>query len=185
MNEQIICGSVLVYGGCRSGKSAYAQSLAHGRVCYIATASAGDEEMSRRIKKHRAQRPADWETVETLLDIDTTILACKGKFDAILIDCMSLFLYNLITLHDLDIPNGFELCTDDLISHLQKILSAAKAFGKNVIFVSNETGQGIVPDNRLGRFYRDVSGVMNQTLAHSCDHVIKVEVGIPIPIKKP
>jgi adenosylcobinamide kinase/adenosylcobinamide-phosphate guanylyltransferase len=66
---------------------------------------------------------------------------------------------------------------------LEKIINAAREFGKDVIFVSNETGQGIVPDTPLGRLYRDLSGIMNQTLAEHCDLVIKVEVGIPIQIK--
>lgn len=172
-----------VYGGCRSGKSAYACTLVKGRVCYIATAHAGDEEMSRRIEKHRAQRPSDWKTVETPLHLDTAILAQKGEADTILIDCMSLYLSNLMDLHDLDIARGQELCAEDLLQQLEKIINAAGEFGRDVIFVSNETGQGIVPDNPLARLYRDLSGIMNQTLAEACDRVVKVEVGIPIPIK--
>lgn len=174
---------ILVYGGCRSGKSAYAQLLAQGCVCYIATARAGDEEMQRRIEKHRRERPSDWETVETLLDIDTIILDRKGKADTILVDCMSLYLSNLTVWYDLDSPVAQERCTVDLRTRLENIINAAREFNGKVILVSNETGQGIVPENSMVRFYRDLSGMMNQTLAKSCDRVIKVEVGIPLTIK--
>lgn len=173
----------LVYGGCRSGKSAYAKDLAGGRVCFIATAHPVDEEMIRRIENHQRERPHDWKTIESPLHIDKAILDCKGKADTVIVDCMSFYLNNLMNLHDLDIPRGQELCAQDLITQLDKIIGAAGEFGKSVIFVSNETGQGIVPDNMLGRFYRDLSGIMNQALAKFCDHVIKVEVGIPVTIK--
>ncbi len=173
----------LVYGGCRSGKSEYAKDLSRGRVCFIATAHPVDEEMIRRIENHQRERPDDWETIESPLHIDSAILACSGKADTVLVDCMSFYLSNMMGLHDLDIPRAQELCAQDLITQLDKIIGAAEEFGGNVIFVSNETGQGIVPDNSLGRFYRDLSGIMNQALAAACDHVIKVEVGIPVTIK--
>ena len=173
----------LVYGGARSGKSSYAVSRAQGRVCYIATAQAGDEEMRRRIEKHRRERPADWKTVETLLDIDTSISKSQGEADTVLVDCMSLYLSNVMARYDLDSPVGQDRCAEELNGRLEKIICAAREFGKEVIFVSNETGQGIVPDNPIGRFYRDLSGIMNQTLAEFCDYVVKVEVGIPITIK--
>lgn len=139
--------------------------------------------MRRRIEKHRIQRPKDWKTVETLLHVDQAILDQRNKVDTILVDCMTLYLSNLMSLHDPDIPGEQELCIKILTNQLDKIISASAKFGGDVIFVSNETGHGIVPKNSLGRFYIDLSGLMNQVLANSCDHVIKMEVGIPVEIK--
>ena len=164
----------LVLGGARSGKSSFAQSLAEalpeaetGDLIYIATAEAFDAEMTDRIARHRCDRGARWRTVECPLDLADAIAAHQEAGTTILVDCLTLWLSNLM-LGDHDIATAIA----ELVARLKK--SSAK-----VILVSNEVGQGIVPDNALARRFRDEAGWLNQAIARAADDVWFVTAGIP------
>jgi adenosylcobinamide kinase / adenosylcobinamide-phosphate guanylyltransferase len=162
----------LVLGGARSGKSRYAETLIAARPppwSYVATAQAGDEEMAERIKMHRARRSAAWQTIEAPRDLGSA-LAASGSAPA-LIDCLTLWLSNLMLAEaDLEVE----------IERLEKILAAAAG---PVVAVANEVGQGIVPDNPLGRRFRDWQGLLNQRIAARADRVVLMVAGLPLQLK--
>jgi adenosylcobinamide kinase/adenosylcobinamide-phosphate guanylyltransferase len=169
---------ILVLGGVRSGKSRYAQQLAEqfGRVTFVATAERReDEEMHRKIERHRADRPAHWTTVEEPVALGRVIKASEDKCDAILIDCLTLFGANLMEAFSRD-TTGLEACVEDLCG-------ALKATSRKVILVSNEVGSGVVPAYALGRRFRDVVGEINQRVAAVADTVVLMVAGLPLPIK--
>ena len=164
----------LVLGGARSGKSSFAQSLAEesdGDLIYIATAQAFDDEMAKRIARHQSDRGPRWHTVECPLYLADSIAEHQGKGQTILVDCLTLWLSNLM-LGDHDIPAA----VSDLIASL-KVSTAS------VILVSNEVGQGIVPDNELARNFRDEAGWLNQKLASVVENVWFVTAGLPQKLK--
>jgi len=170
----IACRSVLVLGGARSGKSAYAQSLAESarrEKLFLATAEPGDPEMAERIARHRADRGAGWRAQEEPLELTAALRAEARKDRVVLVDCVTLWLSNLMFAErDLD----------------QEISALAKEIGTlngPVILVSNEVGLGIVPETRLGREFRDWQGRANQQLAGICDAVVFVAAGLPTLIK--
>ncbi|SFT82976.1 adenosylcobinamide kinase /adenosylcobinamide-phosphate guanylyltransferase [Selenomonas sp. GACV-9] len=180
---------VLVTGGARSGKSTFAENLAAksgARVAYIATAQVYDEEMRFRVSLHQKRRPGNWQTYEAPFDAGNAIQAASEKNEVLLFDCITLYLSNLLC----SLPEG-ELADQDRIYALtsQKIgelVSAAQmaaASGRTVIFVTNEVGAGIVPENKLSRIYRDISGLANQQLARAASDVFAVIAGIPVNIK--
>jgi adenosylcobinamide kinase / adenosylcobinamide-phosphate guanylyltransferase len=163
----------LVLGGARSGKSRYAESLIVALPppwTYLATAEAGDEEMTGRIEAHRARRGADWRTIEAPRDVAVALAAC-GKMP-VLIDCVTLWLSNLM-LAEADI--------DAEVEHLERALAATAA---PVVMVANEVGSGIVPDHPLGRRFRDLQGTINQRLAAGADRVVLMVAGLPLALKE-
>jgi len=174
-----------IIGGARSGKSAFAMKLAkkHKHVCYIATADSGqasqidDGEMLERIQKHRKNRPAEWETVEASLELDKTVLNLNGKLDVVLIDCITLYVTNMLLG---DSKEGVDECIIDAINRLCIV---CKKMPPRVIMVSNEVGYGIVPDNALSRRFRDIAGYANQIIAREADNVYLVTAGIETKIK--
>ncbi len=162
----------LVLGGARSGKSLFAEGLlashAGGRI-YLATAEPGDEEMRARIREHRARRAGDWRTVEAPLDI-TAVIAAAGR-QAVLLDCLTLWLTNLMAAkRDIDHATG-ELC------------AALDRVAAPVVIVSNEVGLGIVPENALAREFRDRAGRLNQAVAARADRVFLLAAGLPLTLK--
>ena len=162
----------LVLGGARSGKSRYAESRIAAQPppwVYIATAEAGDGEMTERIKVHRARRGLDWRTVEAPRDLTAALSACERL--PVLVDCLTLWLSNLL-LADADI--GAE------IEGLDKALAVAKA---PVVLVANEVGSGIVPEHPLGRKFRDLQGVLNQRMAARAHRVVLMVAGLPLTLK--
>lgn len=168
---------VLVLGGARSGKSAYAEARAlalragRKRALYLATAAAGDAEMSARIASHRARRGSAWTTREEPLDVAGAIDAQAGAGAPILVDCLTLWLSNLMHARaDIDAETA-RLCA-----------SLAKAKGP-VVLVSNEVGLGIVPDNKLAREFRDHAGRIHQRVAQVARHVVFVAAGLPLALK--
>jgi adenosylcobinamide kinase / adenosylcobinamide-phosphate guanylyltransferase len=169
---------ILVLGGVRSGKSRYAQHLAEQstRVTFVATAERReDEEMHRRIERHRAERPAHWATVEEPIALGRVIQASENKCDAILIDCLTVFGSNLM-----------EACGSDEASieaSVWELCAALKATTRTVILVSNEVGSGIVPAYALGRRFRDIVGEINQRVAAVADTVLLMVAGLPFPLK--
>lgn len=163
----------LVLGGARSGKSAFAERLAEshaGPLLYIATAEAGDAEMAARIAAHRARRGGRWQAVEAPQALPAT-LGALPPCGAVLVDCLTLWLSNLLLA-------GADL--DDAGDHLLRSLDARLA---PTIVVANEVGLGIVPDNALARRFRDAAGRLNQRVAAAADAVHLVAAGLPLTLK--
>jgi adenosylcobinamide kinase / adenosylcobinamide-phosphate guanylyltransferase len=162
----------LVLGGARSGKSRYAERLVMALPSpwlYVATAEARDSEMVERVAVHQAQRGPGWTTVETPRDI-AGALAANANTPA-LVDCLTLWLSNVL-LADADV--------DAEIEHLDGALARTAA---PVVLVANEVGSGIVPDNALGRRFRDLQGLLNQRIAVRADRVFLVVAGLPLTLK--
>jgi adenosylcobinamide kinase/adenosylcobinamide-phosphate guanylyltransferase len=167
----------LVLGGVRSGKSHYAQDLVTGggRVAFIATAEALDSEMEKRITKHREERPSSWTTLEAPVAIEDAILQCGGKFDVILVDCLTLWTSNLMMAEDSD--------TDRIFARANRLCGALQEVTCSVVLVSNEVGSGIVPASDAGRLYRDLLGGVNQRVAAVADKVLLLVAGYPLTVK--
>ncbi len=169
--------SILIFGGSRSGKSSLAVDIAKRiskRVVFIATALPGDDEMRERIKKHRASRPHHWRVIEDGKDIHHSLLSLNGKCDAVIIDCLGLFISNLM---------GQGLEDKTIISKVKSLVDSMHKIKFTVILVSNDVGGGIVPDNKVARRFRDLLGSTNQLIAREADQVVMMQVGIPLMIK--
>ncbi|MEZ5797984.1 MAG: bifunctional adenosylcobinamide kinase/adenosylcobinamide-phosphate guanylyltransferase [Paracoccaceae bacterium] len=163
----------LVTGGARSGKSGQAEALAtrSGRPRrYIATAQAFDDEMARRIALHRDQRGAGWTTVEAPYDL-CGALAGAAAAEVVLVDCATLWLSNHM------------LAGHDLPAESDRLLDALTHCAAPVVMVTNETGWGVVPENRLARAFRDEQGRLNQRLAAQAGLVVAVMCGLPLALK--
>lgn len=161
----------LIGGGGRSGKSTFALQLARElgpRRAFIATAEAFDDEMRTRIAHHRAERP-DFTTIEEPLDLARALSEAASRFDVIVVDCLTLWVSNLMLRGNLEIEKEF--C---------RLLDAIAA---PTILVTNEVGCGIVPDNALARQFRDLAGRVNQRAAARADIVYYMAFGLPIKIK--
>jgi adenosylcobinamide kinase/adenosylcobinamide-phosphate guanylyltransferase len=177
----------LVLGGARSGKSSYAERLAAAggvRVLYAATAEAWDDEMRARIEAHRAQRPADWDTIEAPRHTGSAVAAALNDDAApgvVLVDCLTLLANNVI----IALPEGASEteATAALMAEVDELLEAWKSASADWIVVSNEVGLGIVPAYPLGRLYRDALGRANQRIAAVADTVILMVAGIPMQVK--
>lgn len=169
--------TILVLGGARSGKSAHAerlvQTLAAGaRPVYLATAEAGDGEMADRIAQHRARRGDGWRTLEAPLDL-VGALAQVTDGAPVLVDCLTLWLANLMA------------AERDVAAETERLIAALDGRAGTVLFVSNEVGWGIVPDNALARAFRDAAGRLHQAVAAAADEVYLVVAGLPLALKTP
>lgn len=178
---------VLVTGGARSGKSSFAERYvkAHGeRIAYIATAQIFDAEMRYRVALHKKRRPASWETFEAPFAAEAAIAEAAEAHDALLFDCLTVYLSNLLcTLTEEELTD--EAAVYALAEEAtEKLIAAAQASGAFCVFVTNEVGAGIVPENKLARLYRDVAGLANQAFARAADEVYLTVSGIPVEIKK-
>jgi len=174
--------TIFITGGARSGKSSFAEQRAHSfgaPLCYLATAQVLDDEMGQRITKHRKRRGADWQTVEEPLLLSETLANYDGTCNAVLIDCLTLWLSNLLMLHEYLGAKAEERILED-VHHLTETLRGMKT---PVIIVTNEVGMGIVPENRLARMFRDIAGQANQTVAAAADEAWLVASGIPLRLK--
>ncbi len=170
----MIPGLTLVLGGARSGKSSFAESLileSGLRPVYLATATPGDAEMADRIHRHLARRGAGWLTVEEPHDLAGALRAHGGAGRAVLVDCLTLWLSNLM------------LAERDVASATAEVLEAAAGLEGPVVFVSNEVGLGIVPDNALARRFRDQAGLIHQAIAARADCAVFVVAGLPLVLK--
>ncbi|WOJ91258.1 bifunctional adenosylcobinamide kinase/adenosylcobinamide-phosphate guanylyltransferase [Methylocapsa polymorpha] len=166
--------SLLVLGGARSGKSRYAQRLAEasGRLpVLIATAQAHDEEMAQRIARHAADRSPKWALVEEPAALAAALRREAREDRIVVVDCATLWLSNLL------------LQGDDLSAATEELAQNIGELAGPVIFVSNEVGLGIVPENAIARAFRDAQGWLNQALAESCDAVVLVSAGLPLRLK--
>ncbi len=161
----------LILGGARSGKTALAERVTEAAGparTYLATAEAHDAEMAERIARHRAQRGAGWSTLEAPLEAAGALAGADG---AVLVDCLTIWLSNLM-----HADRDWEAATAGL-------LTAARGREGPVVMVSNEVGLGIVPDNRLARAFRDAQGRVNQIVAAEADGVAFVAAGLPLWLK--
>lgn len=168
---------ILITGGARSGKSKYAEQRAAAlglRRLYVATAEARDDEMARRIAAHQKRRGSAWTTVEEPVQLAETLLAWRGRMDCVLVDCLTLWLSNLLFRDD---ENQVEEKVEALVRSLPQL-------DFPVVFVTNEVGAGIVPDNPLARQFRDLAGWTNQRIAAAANEVVLMVAGIPMVIKK-
>ena len=164
---------ILVGGGSRSGKTRLALDLAAGmgsKLLYVATAELLDEEMRRRAEAHRAERGSRFDTVEAPRDVAGAVREHVGRYDAVVIDCLTLWVSNLM-LDDVG----------DLRAHGEEL--AAACSGRAVVLVTNEVGCGIVPENELARRFRDEAGWMNQRMAEAADVVYWSVFGCALKVK--
>ena len=169
----------LVLGGVRAGKSRYAQQLAqHGqRVLFVATAEARDQEMAARIQAHRAERPADWTTLEEPVDVVTALAPRLPDFDTVLLDCLTLWVSNLL------LQGGERQARLDIGAEAHRLLRLYEQGDASWIVVSNEVGLGVIPANALARTYADELGRVNQIIAAAADDVIVMFAGLPVNLK--
>jgi len=165
--------SHLVLGGARSGKTRHAMTCAkiQPERIYLATAEAWDDEMRARIQQHQKERDATWSTVEEPLEICRVLKQIDRPKCAIVVDCLTLWLNNLMAA-DRDIDGA----TDDVVAAVAQAAS-------DIIFVSNEVGLGIVPENALARHFRDAQGRLNQRIAASVDQVDFIAAGLAMTLK--
>ena len=171
---------VLVLGGARSGKSAFAQDLAvrwGGRVLFCATAEPLDDEMRDRIEAHRRSRPVDWDTLEAARDVGPA-LERVSEYDIVLLDCVTLLTSNCLT--EGASPGEMERAVEKEIDGLVTCIDRHRS---SFIIVSNEVGGGLVPDSALARAYRDLLGRANQRLAACADEVYLMVAGLPLRVK--
>ncbi|WP_296183392.1 bifunctional adenosylcobinamide kinase/adenosylcobinamide-phosphate guanylyltransferase [Pseudomonas sp. UBA1879] len=166
----------LILGGARSGKSRLAEKLASDSgldVVYIATSQPLDGEMNQRVASHRARRPATWGLVEEPLELARVLKESAGQSRCLLVDCLTLWLTNLLMLDD---PQRLTQERDALIDCLAQLPG-------EIIFVSNETGLGVVPLGELTRRYVDEAGWLHQALAERCQRVVFTVAGLPMTLK--
>ncbi|ABS14591.1 MULTISPECIES: bifunctional adenosylcobinamide kinase/adenosylcobinamide-phosphate guanylyltransferase [Brucella/Ochrobactrum group] len=166
--------SVLVLGGARSGKSSYAEKMVESsglQPLYLATGRAFDKEMENRIAIHRDRRGSEWQTVEEPLDLvgALTLNAAADRF--VLVDCLTLWLTNLM------------MAERDIATETASLVAMLPDLAGPVVFVSNEVGLGIVPENRMAREFRDHAGFLHQAVAAIADEVYFMAAGLPLRMK--
>ncbi|MEJ7805407.1 MAG: bifunctional adenosylcobinamide kinase/adenosylcobinamide-phosphate guanylyltransferase [Telluria sp.] len=179
--------ATLVLGGARSGKSAYAEKLAAQsarQVVYIATARAGDAEMAARIAQHRNSRPQHWLTVEEPLHLAAAIARHSTPQHLVLIDCLTLWLSNLLFASGGDYPDVGTITLPALFDAERTALLDALAHAPGeVVLVSNEVGMGIVPIGAVSRCFADEAGRLNQAVAAVCERAVFIAAGLPLRLK--
>lgn len=168
--------NTLVLGGIKSGKSRFAESIATDSkmpVVYIATATAGDDEMHQRIEHHKKSRPAEWQVIEEPINLGRIIKAHSTARSCVLVDCLTLWLTNLL------------MQENNQILHQQKteLLNSIRESHGPVILVSNEASMGVVPMGELTRQFCDEAGLLHQELAGLCDRVVLTVAGLPHYLK--
>ncbi|MBJ9975554.1 bifunctional adenosylcobinamide kinase/adenosylcobinamide-phosphate guanylyltransferase [Pseudomonas sp. S75] len=168
----------LILGGARSGKSRLAeeQAAASGQaVTYIATSEPLDGEMNERVRLHRARRPADWRLIEQPLALARVLRAEAADDRCLLVDCLTLWLTNLLMLDD---PQRLD-------AEREALLDCLASLPGTVILVSNESGLGVVPLGELTRRYVDLAGWLHQAVAQRCERVVLTVAGLPLILKGP
>lgn len=174
--------TIFITGGARSGKSRFAEELAQkfgAPLNYLATAQALDGEMDERVRRHQERRGAAWKTIEEPLHLTQALACCDFTCKAVLVDCLTLWLSNLIICYE-DLGQDAE---ERIMDDVHRLMMTVREITPPVILVSNEVGMGIVPDNRLARLFRDIAGQTNQLLAAAADEAWLVASGIPLRLK--
>ena len=187
----------LVLGGIKSGKSLFAENLAHrfstendinvNGIAYLATAEVRDDEMSERVLRHRQRRPEEWQTLESPLRPEMEIANLDSGIKFLIIDCITLYISNLLLQNESGEFEEDDCCWSDksgpILEKVEKLCHLCKEKAMDVIMVSNEVGFSIVPDNKLGRVFNDIQGQANQIIAKYADIVYLVVAGIPQRLK--
>jgi adenosyl cobinamide kinase/adenosyl cobinamide phosphate guanylyltransferase len=175
---------ILLLGGARAGKSAYALRLAQEQerhsgtaVCFIAAAQGLDDEMSARIERHRSERPPHWQTIEEPYQIDEA-LRQSGEAGVVIVDCLTLFVSNWLLRYDNE-----QHCETIVRQITENFLTMSHSRGQTIICVSNEAGLGVVPETRLGRVFRDLLGRVNQDFSEAADEVHLLLAGLRLQLK--
>ena len=179
---------ILCSGGARSGKSEFAEQLAlslKGRKAYVATGQAFDDEMKDRIKKHQLRRGKDWITFEIPLYLHKNWEQIKNVSDVILIDCLTMFTSNHVFAHgDINTQEDSNRIESIILEELRLLLQEINnSNDKTVIFVTNEIGLGIVPENKLARYFRDITGRVNREVASAANKMYLTISGVTIELK--
>lgn len=186
----------LILGGARSGKSGYAEDIArhitrdttqhttkhtdsNGNVTYIATATAFDDEMKVRIERHQADRPNDWKNIEEPIYLAKTLLQHSSEDKVILVDCLTLWINNLLMQEDTNLLKGSDL----LKNEIDNFINCLDKLSGTVIFVSNEVGMGVIPMGSITRQFVDESGRLHQQLGKHVNHVLLMVAGIATVVK--
>jgi adenosylcobinamide kinase/adenosylcobinamide-phosphate guanylyltransferase len=176
----------LILGGARSGKSRHAESLAAASglpVTVIVTAEALDPEMAARIRRHRADRPANWQTVEAPLALAAALAREAAAGRCVIVDCLTLWLSNLMAGAE-DLPEPLDAgALPRLQTEREALLATLPELPGQVLLVANEVGLGLVPETALGRLFRDEAGRLNQAVAAQCERVSFVAAGLPLALK--
>jgi adenosylcobinamide kinase/adenosylcobinamide-phosphate guanylyltransferase len=168
---------LLVTGGTRSGKSRYAVERANiwgPRVLYVATCQSMDDEMRERVRRHQAERPAAWMTIEPGVQVLPAIREQASHVDGILLDCLTLYVSSLL------MSGSGEL---EVMQQVDALCVALRDVGRPAAVVTNEVGWGVVPDTPLGRRFRDAAGRANQVAARHAQEVVMLVCGLPVVIK--
>jgi len=169
--------TTLITGGARSGKSSFAESLAVNEgapLLYVATAGFGDKEMTERITRHQQRRGTDWQTIEEQYDLAGVLTGHDGWFKAILVDCVTLWLTNLLLRYE---------DKSAVLAEVRRTVSTFTSLKTPLVLVTNEVGLGIIPDNPLARSFCDLSGEANEILAGAADEVYVTFSGLPLKLK--
>ncbi|MBM4447455.1 MAG: bifunctional adenosylcobinamide kinase/adenosylcobinamide-phosphate guanylyltransferase [Chloroflexi bacterium] len=172
---------MLLLGGARSGKSHYAQQLAMelgGKVLFVATGEALDEEMQTRIEEHKKDRPKSWRTLEIPTGIGKEIEKQIGDAEVVIIDCLTLLVSNLLR----DEPDYLE-AEKRVLSEINQLITTIDKLDASFVIVSNEVGMGLVPETKLGRIYRDLLGKANQLFASHATEVYLMVACLPVQVK--
>jgi len=168
---------LFITGGARSGKSRLAEAKARefgSPLCYLATGQAGDGEMADRIARHQARRGPEWQTLEEPVRLLEAIRGHDGHFSAMLLDCVTLWLSNLLFHYD---------DPDRVLGEVRALAGAFTEIQTPLVIVSNEVGMGIVPENQLARAFRDLAGEANELIAAAADEVYVTFSGLPLKLK--
>lgn len=182
---------IYVSGGARSGKSGFAEEYTEERYSkkiYLATGIAFDDEMQDRITKHKRRRGKNWKTIENYKNIPTLLKGHIEGYDVILLDCLTNMVTNYMILdNDRDWDNTSMVEVDKIkkfiINEVVAILDFVKESPVDMVVVTNELGMGLVPDNHLGRYFRDIAGKINQIVAKEAQEGYFVVSGIPMKLK--
>jgi adenosylcobinamide kinase/adenosylcobinamide-phosphate guanylyltransferase len=183
--------AILITGGARSGKSSYAEKLARelgGNILYIATSIPFDDEMKSRVKKHRESRPDEWDTYEGYRGLGSVVSEKGSEYNGILLDCITVMVTNLLLEYPgIDYDNAryedYAEAEDAIRKEIEELMEGVRRSEGTVIMVTNELGSGIVPENLLGRVFRDIAGRVNQHVADRCDEVFITVCGLPLKLK--
>ncbi len=168
----------LVTGGIKSGKSSLALKMGEeiiGHRAFIATALPLDDEMQQKIKLHQEERGSRWTTFEEPKDIISLIDGITNKFDVILIDCLTLWLSNLLTVYHMD--------SAAIQQKYKELIACLKKQDANIIIVTNEVGMGIIPSDSLSRSFQNLLGKLNREIAQLADNVFFMVSGLPVKVK--
>lgn len=168
---------LFVTGGCRSGKSSYAQRYAESagkRRIYLATSQALDDEMRQRIRTHQESRGAGWDTIEEPIEVKDALVKAAMQADVVLLDCITLWVTNCLMA---------EMSDEEIFSRADDLARTFSEIPCSVAIVSNEVGSGIVPEHALARRFRDLAGAVNQRIAAKADTVVLSVSGIPLAVK--